>query len=150
MSATLVEQRRIRRPRQPPDRIVDRLADPREVGGEAVVLGVEGRQIGTEGDAGSAREGREIDEQLRLLLVGERQGVGQDQAPLRVRVADLDGQPRDSWTSPGRNEAPEIMFSTAGTRTRRRGSAAMIISARASAAAHRPCPFSSAAWPRPA
>ena len=54
-----------------------------EIGRKRVVLGIERRQIGTERDAGSARERRVIDHELGLLLVCQRQGVGRIRRPWR-------------------------------------------------------------------
>ena len=62
----------------------------RELGCERLVVGVERHDFGAERDARGAGQRRHVDDQLRLLLVGERQRVGQDQAAFGVGVADLD------------------------------------------------------------
>ena len=59
---------------------------------ERFVVGVEGRQIGPERDPRGAGQRREIEHELRRLLVGQRQRVGEDQPAFGVGVADLDGQ----------------------------------------------------------
>jgi hypothetical protein len=53
---------------------------------------------------------------------GAGQDVGEDQPPLGVRVADLDGQALAAVerTSPGRKASAETAFSTAATSTTRR------------------------------
>ena len=61
-----------------------------EFGGQRVVVGEERRHVGPERHARGARQRREIDDQRRLVLVGQRQRVGEDQPPFRVGIADLD------------------------------------------------------------
>ena len=78
--------------RQPPQRIVLGRGMPRDVGGERVVVGVEGRQLGAERDARGAGQRAHVDQQVGRLLVGQRQRVGQDQPAFGVGVADLDGE----------------------------------------------------------
>ena len=77
--------------RHPPQRIVLGLGAVRELGGERIVVGIERHHFGAERDAGGAGERRHVGDQFRLLLVGERHGVGEDQAAFGVGIADLDG-----------------------------------------------------------
>ena len=63
-----------------------------QLGGERIVVGEERRQVGAERDARRAGQRGEVDDQLRLVLVGERQRVGENEPALGVGVADLDGQ----------------------------------------------------------
>jgi hypothetical protein len=53
----------------------------------------QGRQLRAECDACRTGQGREIDEQIGLLFVGERQRIAENHAPFGVGVADLDRQP---------------------------------------------------------
>ncbi len=87
------DQRGIRRPeRHPPDRIGDAGGMAGEIGGERVVAGVDGHDVGTERDAGGAGEGGEIDDEVGRLLAGEGERIGEDEAAFGIGVADLDGQ----------------------------------------------------------
>ena len=78
--------------RHPPQRIVlaDRAAGERRR--QLVVVGVDRRDFGPQRDAGGAGERRHVGDQFRLLLVGERDRVGEDQAAFGIGVADLDGE----------------------------------------------------------
>ena len=58
--------------------------------GERIVVGEEGRQIGAERDTCGAGQRGEIGNQFRLVLVGKRQRVGEDQAAFGIGIADLD------------------------------------------------------------
>ncbi len=53
------------------------------------ISGIRGRQLRPERDPCGARECGEIDEQIRLLAVRFGERIGEDQAPFRIRVADL-------------------------------------------------------------
>ena len=92
MSATFESSQRIvgRPQRHAPQRIVLPLAHARDVCGQRLVIGVEGRQIRPERHPRRAGQRAEIDQQIRLLLVGQRQRIGQHQPALGVGVADLD------------------------------------------------------------
>ena len=57
-----------------------------------LVVGVEGRQVGPERDARSARQRAHVDKQIGRLLVGERERIGKHQPAFRIGIADLDGQ----------------------------------------------------------
>ena len=46
-----------------------------ERAGEVVVVGEQGGQLGAEGDSRGAREGREVDQQLRLFPVRLGEGI---------------------------------------------------------------------------
>ncbi len=61
-----------------------------KLGGERIVVGEERRHVRPERDARGAGQRGEIDDQRRLVLVGQRQRVGQDQPAFGVGVADLD------------------------------------------------------------
>ncbi len=76
--------------RQPPERIVFRLRATGKLGRERLVVGVERHHLGPERDAGGAGQRCHVGDQLRLLLLGERHGVGEDQPAFGVGVADLD------------------------------------------------------------
>ncbi len=78
--------------RQAPHRIADGEARGGELGRESVVLGVEGRQVGTDRDPGRPGQSGEVDEEVRLVLGREREGVGEHQPALGVGVADLDAE----------------------------------------------------------
>ena len=80
--------------RQPPDRVVH-LARRRLRGRAANSASSRevGRQLRPERHARGAGQRRHGDDELRRLLVGERQRVGEHQPPLGVGVADLDRQP---------------------------------------------------------
>ena len=95
MSATFDSSRlRVRLPQgHAPGWVVHALAAAQEIGRERVVLGIEGRKLRAERHARGAGEGGEVEDEIGLLLVGERQRVGEDETTLRVRVADLDGEP---------------------------------------------------------
>ena len=51
-----------------------------------------GGRSGPERDARRAGQRREIGDQLRLVFVGKRERVGEDQAAFGIGVADLDGE----------------------------------------------------------
>ena len=78
--------------RHAPQRIPDGAGGLQQVGGQGLVVGVERRQLGPEGDAGRAGQGGEVERQIGRMLPGAGQDVGQDQPALGVGVADLDGQ----------------------------------------------------------
>ncbi len=78
--------------RQPPDGVRGVRAKPPDIGGKRVIHGVKWRQVGAEGDSCGACQGREIDEKIGRLLVGQRQRVGENEPPLGVRVADFNGE----------------------------------------------------------
>ena len=59
--------------------------------GQLVVVGEERRHVGPERNARGAGERREIENQFRVVLVGKRERVGEDQPPFGVGIADLDG-----------------------------------------------------------
>ena len=90
----------------------------RSISAAKLVLGVEGRQSGPRAvRAAPVRVAKSTDE-VGALLVGDGEGVAQNQAALGVGVADLDGDALAAASmSPGRKAAPEIAFSTAGMRT---------------------------------
>ena len=86
-----IEHRLVRPPqRHAPHRIVLGGAVAHEFGGQRVVVGEERRHVGPERDARGAGQRGEIDDQLRLVLVGQRQRVGEDQPAFGVGIADLD------------------------------------------------------------
>jgi len=58
---------------------------------QAVVVAHEPGNPGAEGDHAGPRQGREVDDGVRVLLGCERQAVGEHEAPLAVGVHDLDG-----------------------------------------------------------
>ena len=57
-----------------------------------LVIGKEGGKIRSEGDTGGPGEGGHVDQQVRLLAAGFRQGIAEDQAALRIGVPYLHGQ----------------------------------------------------------
>ena len=59
--------------------------------GQLVVVCKEWRHVRAERNASGAGERGEIEDEFRIILVGEREGVGQDQAALGVGIADFDG-----------------------------------------------------------
>ena len=75
-----------------PQGVAGRLGVAGEGRRRLVVVGEQGREIGSQGDARRAGQGREVDEEVRLLArrLGER--VAEHDAPLRVRVVHLHGQ----------------------------------------------------------
>ena len=79
--------------RHPPDRIGGDAAVARRDRRRALVGGVDGHDLRAERDAGGAGQRRQVEEQVRRLLAGERQRVGQHQPALGVGIADLDRQP---------------------------------------------------------
>lgn len=78
--------------RQAPDRIVDPSARFGDRARQRLVLGEEGRQVGAQSHAGGAGQRREIEDKVGRIGIGQIQGVGEDQAPLRIGVADLNGE----------------------------------------------------------
>ena len=64
---------------------------PHQLGGERIIVGEKGRQIGAERDACGAGQRREVGDEFGLVLVGERQRIGKDEAALGIGIADLDG-----------------------------------------------------------
>ena len=104
-----------------------------------------GRQIRAERDARGAGQRGEIGDQFRLVLVGERQRVGEDQPALGIGIADLDRDALARRVDIARPETaePAIEFSTAGISTRSRtfSPRAMIMCASASAVAAPPISF---------
>ena len=76
--------------RQPPYRIADAGRRRHHLRGERVVVGEQRRQVGPKRHAGRARQRGETRTALGRFLVGQRQGVGEDQPPLGIGVADLD------------------------------------------------------------
>ncbi len=63
----------------PPDRVGGDGRGFGQVGGQALVIGVEGRQVGSQRDAGGAGQRRHVDHERRVLLGRERERVGEDQ-----------------------------------------------------------------------
>ena len=59
---------------------------------EAIVVAEQGRQFRTERHPRRAGQSREVDDQIRMLGIGQRQRVAQHQPAFRIGVADLDGQ----------------------------------------------------------
>ncbi len=59
---------------------------------EGFISGIDRRQVRTERHAGGAGQSRHVDDKVRILLVGQSQGIGEDQPPFRVGIADLDCQ----------------------------------------------------------
>ena len=78
--------------RHAPQRIGDARCGGRDLRRERLVVGVIGRQIGAERDPRRAGQRREVEEELRRLLVGERERVGENEPPFGVGVADFDGE----------------------------------------------------------
>ena len=67
-------------------------ASGQQPGRQVIVIGEKSRVIAAERHADGAREGREIDHELRLEpVLGVPERVGENQAPLGVGVDDLDG-----------------------------------------------------------
>ncbi len=91
--------------RQPPHRIVLGGARARQFGGERIVVGEERRHIGPERDARGAGERGEIDDQRRLVLVGQRERVGEHQPAFGVGIADLDRDALARFVDVARPEA---------------------------------------------
>ncbi len=54
---------------------------PRDLGGQRLVVGIEGRQVGSERHARRARQRREIDQKVGLLLVGKRERIARISRP---------------------------------------------------------------------
>ena len=79
--------------RHPPQRVGNLLALRQQRVGERVVIGEQGGKVGAERDPRGAGQGGEIEDQLGLLLGRAGERVGEDQPPLRVGIADLDGEP---------------------------------------------------------
>ena len=108
-------------------RVVGRQSGIRQTGSRAaplavdlrrqrVVVGVEGRQVRPERDPRRAGQRGEVEDQVRLVLIGARERVGEDQAPLGVGVADLDREALAALsTSPGRIAVAEMAFSATGS-----------------------------------
>ena len=59
-------------------------------GRQFVVVGEKRRHLGAERHARGPGQGREIGDQLRLVLIGERERIGEDETTLCVGIADLD------------------------------------------------------------
>ena len=59
--------------------------------GKRIVIGEERRHLRTERDARGTGQRGEIGDQIRLVLVGKRQRIGEDQAAFGIGIADLDG-----------------------------------------------------------
>ena len=78
--------------RHAPDLVVDVAPRLRDAGGHLFVVGEHRGQVGAQGDACRAGEGREVDHQVRLVRGAVRQRVAQHDPPLRIGVLDLDGQ----------------------------------------------------------
>ena len=60
--------------------IADPIAGGQQLGRQAIIVGVERRQIGPQRHAGGARQRRKARDRVGPLLVGERQRIGQVQA----------------------------------------------------------------------
>ena len=87
-----LQHRLIRPPQwQPPQRIVLGFGGADQFIGEPVVVGEKGRHVGPERDTGRAGQRGEVGDQRRLVLIGERQRIGQDQPAFGVGIADFDG-----------------------------------------------------------
>ena len=78
--------------RQPPDRIMHRTSGLHDLFGQSIVLGVKRRQIGTECNAGRAGQRGILQDQFRLVLIGQCECIGQDQAAFGIGIADFDTQ----------------------------------------------------------
>ena len=147
MSATALSRRRLvaRPERHAPHRIADAVAGRGNLGGKGIVVGVERRQLRAQRHAGGARQRGEADDRVGLLLVGERQRIGQHQPALGVGVADLDrlaGAARSARRRGGRRCRPCCCPPPGSARAAaRRASLAMIMCASASAAAAPPMSF---------
>ena len=66
--------------RHAPQRIVLGPRRARQLGGERIVVGIERRQLRSQRYTRRAGKRAEIDQQVRLVFVGERQRVGEDEA----------------------------------------------------------------------
>ena len=64
-----------------------------DVARQSVGAGVERRQLRPQRDAGGAGERGKIKQQLRRLVIGQRQRVGEDEAAFSVGVADFNAEP---------------------------------------------------------
>ena len=58
---------------------------------QSLVVAEYARHLAAQGNHARARQGRQIDHVVRLLLRRERQRIGENKAPLGVRVQNLDG-----------------------------------------------------------
>ena len=86
-----IEHRLIGPPqRHAPERIVLGYRAARDFIGKRIVVGEKRRHLGPERHSCSTCERGEVDDQHRLVLVGERERVGQHQSALGVGIADLD------------------------------------------------------------
>ncbi len=81
--------------RHAPHRIVERRRALEQALGELLVVAEQGGKLRAEGDARGAGERGEIDQRARFRLGGVRERIGEDDAALRVGIADLH---RDSRT----------------------------------------------------
>ena len=107
--------------RQPPERVVGCGTCSREIAGQGLVGREQGRQLRAQGDARGAGEGRGVEQEGRALAVASASASARIRRPsasvlpistvipLRMRI-----------TSPGRKASPAMLFSTVGTRRRRR------------------------------
>ncbi len=64
----------------------------RKVVGDRVVIAHDARVTRSEGDRDGAGEGRDVDDDIRMLAARRDQAVGQDEAALGIRVENLDGR----------------------------------------------------------
>ncbi len=78
--------------RHPPQRVIRLQARLGQIAGKFAVVREEGRQVGAERDAGSTRQRRHVDHQVRCVFIGIGQRIGEDQPSLGIRIVDLHGQ----------------------------------------------------------
>ena len=76
--------------RQPPQRVRRVVRRPDDLCGRVVVIREQRRKLGAERHPRGARQGREIDHEIRFLLAGEGDGVGKHQPAFGIGVADFD------------------------------------------------------------
>ena len=76
--------------RQPPDGVLDCSRGALNLRSEIVAIHEGRREVGPKRSARRARQSREIDDQLRLVLRRLGKRVGEDQPPFRIGIVDLD------------------------------------------------------------
>ena len=77
--------------RHAPDRIVLARSVTCNVASPAIIVCIEGRQVGSKRHARRTGERSHIDQQIRRLGVAQRERIGKNQPALGVGIADLDG-----------------------------------------------------------
>ena len=88
-----VEQLTVGRPQgQAPQGVAGDRGVAQNIRRQGVVGGEHGRQVGAQGDPRRAGQGGAVDDQRRLLAIGLGERVGEHQAALGVRIADLHGE----------------------------------------------------------